>query len=143
MTDHIIAETRAVSCFFVGPAQTPEERETDHVRIMNSIETIRQEVETEMEKYAETWVDVVKVACPRNVETSWMSPRGENVNGVGRYANDEPEYDEDNSRASSHVPFTIWTANRVYFPLTYDGWDSVGSAPRQPSDEALVVRGGG
>ena len=30
-------------------------------------------------------------------------------------------------------PFTLWTEQRVYFPLTYDGYESVGSVFRHPN----------
>lgn len=33
-------------------------------------------------------------------------------------------------------PFTLWTEDRVFFPVEYDGWESVKSAPRNPCDEA-------
>ena len=40
-------------------------------------------------------------------------------------------------------PFTAWSENRVYFPLCYDGSEWVGSAPRNPCDEACMHQGGG
>ncbi len=39
-------------------------------------------------------------------------------------------------------PFTAWTATRVYFPVCYDGAESVASAPREPCDEATEHVGG-
>lgn len=39
--------------------------------------------------------------------------------------------------------FTAWSANRVYFPLCYDGSEWVGSAPRNPCEQACVHQGGG
>lgn len=39
-------------------------------------------------------------------------------------------------------PFTLWTANRVYFPVVYDGAEWVGSVPRDPCDEATEHQGG-
>jgi len=38
--------------------------------------------------------------------------------------------------------FTAWTATRVYFPVVYDGAESVGSAPRNPCDEVCSHVGG-
>lgn len=32
--------------------------------------------------------------------------------------------------------FTLWTINRVYFPVEYDGSESVASVPRNPCSEA-------
>jgi len=40
--------------------------------------------------------------------------------------------------AAEGKPFTAWTAARVYFPTEYDGAEGVGSAPRNPCDEATV-----
>ena len=41
------------------------------------------------------------------------------------------------------VPFTAWTENFVYFPLSYDGCEWVGSAPRNPNGVKLKHQGGG
>lgn len=38
---------------------------------------------------------------------------------------------------------TIWSERRVYFPLQYDGDLWIGSAPRDPCDEAVKPQGGG
>jgi hypothetical protein len=35
----------------------------------------------------------------------------------------------------ANLAWTVWTNLRVYFPLAYDGYRSVGSAPRHPGDE--------
>lgn len=43
---------------------------------------------------------------------------------------------------SQGEPFTAWSQNRVYFPLVYDGAEWVGSAPRNPCDEATPHLGG-
>jgi len=40
-------------------------------------------------------------------------------------------------------PFTLWTADRVYFPACYDGSEWVESVPRHPSDEVTDHIGGG
>ncbi len=40
-------------------------------------------------------------------------------------------------------PFTAWGRDRVYFPLSYDGSEWIGSAPRNPSFEKLSHQGGG
>lgn len=41
------------------------------------------------------------------------------------------------------TPFTIWTANRVYFPAGYDSNWWIASAPRNPCAEATNAVGGG
>jgi len=43
---------------------------------------------------------------------------------------------------SEGKPFTAWSETRVYFPIVYDGAEWVGSAPRNPCDEACSHEGG-
>jgi len=38
--------------------------------------------------------------------------------------------------------FTAWGEKYVYFPIIYDGAEWVGSAPRNPCDEATDHQGG-
>lgn len=38
-------------------------------------------------------------------------------------------------------PFTAWGENWVYFPLCHDGWEWVGSAPRNPCDIKMGHQG--
>jgi hypothetical protein len=38
--------------------------------------------------------------------------------------------------------FTLWTTNRVYFPVSYDGAEWVASVPRNPNGEASLHVGG-
>jgi len=38
-------------------------------------------------------------------------------------------------------PFTLWTKDYVYFPLTYNGYDSAGYAPRNPQLNAIDPQG--
>lgn len=45
--------------------------------------------------------------------------------------------------SGSGIRFTAWTSDRVFFPVVYDGSQSVGSAPRNPCDEATRHQGGG
>ena len=40
------------------------------------------------------------------------------------------------------MPFTLWTANRVYFPAVYDGLEWCASVPRNPSKEETKHIGG-
>ena len=39
-------------------------------------------------------------------------------------------------------PFTLWTKDRVYFPICYDGAEWVCSVPRNPCDIATEHMGG-
>jgi hypothetical protein len=41
------------------------------------------------------------------------------------------------------IPFTVWTANRVYFPVCYDGAEWVSSASRNPDGVATNHIGAG
>ena len=41
------------------------------------------------------------------------------------------------------MPFTAWTADRMYFPACYDGSEWVASVPRHPNGEATRHVGGG
>ena len=43
---------------------------------------------------------------------------------------------------SQGKPFSLWTTRRMYFPVVYDGAEWVGSAPRNPCDEASCHHGG-
>ncbi len=57
--------------------------------------------------------------------------------------NGELDRDFDSSYGQPEgTPFTLWTRNRVYFPLNYDGEESVGSVPRNPCNEATEHLGG-
>jgi hypothetical protein len=40
------------------------------------------------------------------------------------------------------TPFLLWTEERVYFAVEYDGAESVGSVPRNPCDEGAKHFGG-
>lgn len=41
------------------------------------------------------------------------------------------------------VPFTVWTADRVYFPRCYDGAEGVASVARNPDGKPTQHVGGG
>lgn len=43
---------------------------------------------------------------------------------------------------SNGTPFTAWSKSWVYFPVTYDGSESVGSVPRFPCEIATEHLGG-
>jgi len=49
---------------------------------------------------------------------------------------------DDGFGGSEGAPFTAWGPKYVYFPLTYDGSESVGVAPRNPCDIELRHQGG-
>ena len=41
------------------------------------------------------------------------------------------------------IPFTVWTARTVYFPIGYDGAEWVGSVSRNPDGKPTEHQGGG
>jgi hypothetical protein len=43
---------------------------------------------------------------------------------------------------SEGVPFTLWTTNRVYFPVVYDGAEWVESVSRNPDGKPTYHIGG-
>ena len=49
---------------------------------------------------------------------------------------------DDGYGGSEGCAFTLWTFNRVYFPVVYDGAEWVSSVPRNPCDEATSHVGG-
>ena len=55
-----------------------------------------------------------------------MKVRGETLDNIG----------------SEGKPFTIWTANTVYFPVVYDGAEWVGSVSRNPDGKPTDHQGG-
>ena len=44
---------------------------------------------------------------------------------------------------TEEVAFTLWTTNRVYFPVQYDGSEWCESVPRNPCDDKTYHLGGG
>lgn len=79
----------------------------------NSWETWHDLISEAMECRGEDWGDVVAHTFTDGqqhvrFDSSWGSPEG--------------------------CPFTVWTQKWVYFPVCYDGEESVSSAPRDPCD---------
>ena len=73
--------------------------------------TWEKEITIEMANHGETWLDVESCTL--------TEPQLETVFDCG-YGSAEG------------APFTVWTKNRVYFPLEYDGSEAVGSVSRHP-----------
>ncbi len=94
----------------------------------------------------------------RDLITQVMNLHGETFNDmetvilkVNDYSDEEPriltveELDRkfDNGYGGSNgSSFTLWTKNRVYFPVVYDGKEWASSVPRNPCDEAQRHVGG-
>lgn len=53
------------------------------------------------------------------------------------------EFDNSMNAVLEGIPFTIWTANRVYFPVTYDTGEWCGSVSRNPDGKPTSHVGGG
>ena len=84
----------------------------------------------------ETWEKLIR---------SEMAAHGESFNDfVGStFKGDEAQTSFDASYGSPEgAPFTLWTTKRVYFPICYDGRETVGSAPRDPCPERTEHLGG-
>lgn len=61
------------------------------------------------------------------------------------YAPDEAAFDvefDDGYGAAEGKPVLAWTRDYVYFPVTYDGSEWIGSAPRNPTAKGQVHVGG-
>lgn len=84
---------------------------------------------------------------------SWKSMISEHMKEFGESFDDLVECTIDDEELSREFydgyggeegsPFTLWTNNRVYFPVCYDGAEWVGSAPRNPCNESCRHFGGG
>lgn len=84
--------------------------------------TWRKLIEPELEYKGETWEDVVSHTFEDEYEL-------------------DVEFD-DGFGANNGVPFTLWTHNRVYFPICYDGSEWVGSVSRNPDGKPTAHQGG-
>lgn len=80
--------------------------------------TLRELIMEEMRERKETWEDVV--ACTLPAKTLDV----EFDNGYG---------------GTEGKPFTLWTTNRVYFPIHCDGSAWIQSMPRNPCDETTKI----
>lgn len=78
-------------------------------------------IQDEMERQGETFEDLVE--CTLNDEELVV----EFDNGYG---------------GEEGKPFTLWTTNRVYFPVVYDGSEWVGSVSRNPDGKPTYHLGG-
>lgn len=81
----------------------------------------RELIESEMSNHGESWEDVTKhTMSPEELDRKFET-------GFG---------------TSEGCSFTLWTMNRVYFPVVYDGSEWAASVPRHPSEEATDHVGG-
>lgn len=54
----------------------------------------------------------------------------------------EKKFDEGYGEING-IPFTIWTRDKVYFPVCYDGEEWVGCVSRNPDGKPTDHQGGG
>lgn len=85
--------------------------------------TWRVKIAQEMESRRESWADV---------ESCTLTDDDLDV-----------EFDCGYYGSTGGKPFTLWTKNRVYYPVMYDGDEWCESVPRNPCDEAKRHSGGG
>ena len=84
-----------------------------------------------------TWKEMIECAMNENGE-SWCDVESSTM------TEDEMnnEFDAGCSASIEGCPFTIWTKNRVYFPICYDGVEWVGSVSRNPDGKPTEHQGG-
>lgn len=83
--------------------------------------------------------------CWREMIVEAMGEAGETMDDMVATTLTDAEMDAEFDRGfggSEGCAFTLWTANRVYFPVVYDGSEWVGSVPRNPCPEATEHQGG-
>ncbi len=81
----------------------------------------------------------------RELIAAEMGRRSESFADVVQSTLSEADLDErfDSGYGGSEgAPFTVWTANRVYFPAVYDGSEWAASVPRNPCNDATAHVGG-
>ena len=74
-----------------------------------------------------------------------LDQQGETFNDVVGTTLTDKQWDKefsDDFGGSEGCSFTLWTKERVYFPVVYDGSEWVESVPRDPCKEATSHVGG-
>lgn len=92
-----------------------------------------------------TEVEMTKTSWRAMIESEMKSHGDSMENMVGSTLTNEQLDDvfyEGHSYAECRY-FTLWTKDRVYFPVHYDGDEYAGSVPRNPCDEETEHFGGG
>lgn len=90
-----------------------------------------------MSKKSTTWRDELR---------SEMAEQGESFDDVEACTLSPEQLDaefDDGFGGTQGEPFTVWTRNRVYFPVCYDGAEWVGSVARNPDGKPTQHVGGG
>ncbi len=87
-----------------------------------------------MGKYDTTWRTLLTEALAKNGETM------ESVTATTLTEDDLDRVFNRDHGGVEGVPFTAWSANFVYFPVEYDGFESVASVPRNPDRNARPTK---
>ena len=98
----------------------------------------REMISREMEEYNETWDDVVMSNIKKNVE-EWHDD--EDISEMPEASFDR-NFDSGWGGTEGDL-FLVWTKERVYFPVCYDGSEWVGSVPRNPVTDVVSKHHGG
>ena len=83
------------------------------------------------------WKEMLNSALEENGE-SWSDVEANTMSENEMAKNFDSGYG-----ATEGCPFTVWTKNTVYFPLSYDGSEWVGSVSRNPDGRPTAHQGGG
>jgi len=98
--------------------------------------TWRKKIIESMRFSAETPQDIVGVATSPNYECSFTDEeRKELDENFGKDSALDREFD-DGFGGPEGCYFTVWTTGHVYFPVVYDGAESVGCVSRNPDGQA-------
>ena len=74
-----------------------------------------------------------------------MKTRGETLEDIEANTMTEEEMTKEFDSGfgeTEGIPFTVWTAKTVYFPVCYDGAEWVGSVSRNPDGKPTDHQGG-
>lgn len=84
----------------------------------------------------ETWYKLLKEAL-RDDGENWNDVIYSTLNDLSLHRKFDSGYG-----GSCGCAFTVWTLNRVYFSVVYNGAEWVESVPRNPCDEVTNHKGG-
>jgi len=82
-----------------------------------------------------TWRKLIAIAMESPKDPGWDRGSGETWANVVACTLTDDELDAefcDGYGSTNGKPFTLWTANRVYFPIKYDGSEFVAHVARNP-----------
>ena len=96
-----------------------------------------EDLEAKEDREEDTW---------RFLLTNAMAEHGESLSDIVANTMSEKEMDKEfygGFGGTEGCPFTVWTKNRVYFPVVYDGSEWVDSVSRNPDGKPTNHMGGG